>query len=451
MSTISIPRKLVRPCTCGRVTGDRYTPDQCYLCWLVERHAHFAERWSLPNDKAVRVENEWTALARSDKRACDYRGEKVRGINCGCSTPLAVFRCDAPENDRHECTLMAQTASLKEEGVPFCDGCPFRKIPAHLLPRPNPTVPKLSVTPECPIQPAWMKILDFSRVSSGRSHINGGVLRYREKLILIYRKNWGNSDIHLAELDENYSPIRDVQLPIRKLTNKNRYGDEDPRPFIFNDQLWFIANGFAGWSNPTVTSIQVARVELDGALPEHYWLDYPRRRQMEKNWGPFECEGRLKAVYQADPRHIVVSLFPDATSKRSVVDTCEASGISIPQLGLIRGGAPPILHNGEYYSFCHTCYNKDRETSRSNNYTQGLYTFSNREPHKPLRYLPFPLIAPDGDGNYASLGGNKRVVFPCAAFFENGQWVISGGWCDQQIFAAKFDAAEIERNLLPCN
>jgi len=233
------------------------------------------------------------------------------------------------------------------------------------------------------------------------------------------------------------------QIPIKRWSQKNARGDEDPRPFIHDGKLWIVSDGFAGAREEAAVSMHVAQVTPEGDIVESHWLKYDRRRKWEKNWTPFSHAGKLHAVYQVEPSHAVLAI-----DGKDATDVAEVPFAGIPGMGLLRGGACPVLHKGEYYSFVHGVYranNPHENGSVRQFYTAGLYTFSSEPPFKPLRYLPFPLLAGIG---VPEANANARVVFPCGAFYENGQWIISGGWHDRRLFVAAYDEEDIERAMV---
>jgi hypothetical protein len=380
---------------------------------------------------------------------CKHFGAFKRLIDCGCAIRSKVFICAAPENPVHECTIHKQGY---EPQVAGCKGCNWRKIPDELLPRPNPPVPYWESIPaicsETRIAPRWFHLIDGQRLKPGADNFNGSLMRWRGKLFLAYRHRFGRAEIRFAELDHNLAPIHDMTINPRQITGRNKVACEDPRLFLRGDQLWMSYNGIgydAGGKKMVTQS--VSQIDEAGRLTASKWARYPRSRvtfgDYEKNWAFFDYDVGLNCVYQPAPAHVVLRSNDNA----NWVDCGETPFAGIPQLGLLRGGAMPFWRKGEWYSFCHTIFNSPNPAKGGTNrfYTTALYTFADTPPFAPCRMLPFPLLTPTLTG-YQSHSG--RIVFVCGAFYENGQWIISGGWQDKQVFVAAYDADEIERNLV---
>jgi predicted GH43/DUF377 family glycosyl hydrolase len=91
--------------------------------------------------------------------------------------------------------------------------------------------------------------------------------------------------------------------------------------------------------------------------------------------------------------------------------------------GWMRGGAAPVLHDGQYFSFFHGSLDVQGWPSRV--YSLGCYTFEGRPPFRPLWYTPKPIaLAADPDWpKWLS----ERAIFPCGAIMRGGMWSVSCG------------------------
>jgi predicted GH43/DUF377 family glycosyl hydrolase len=96
----------------------------------------------------------------------------------------------------------------------------------------------------------------------------------------------------------------------------------------------------------------------------------------------------------------------------------------------------------EYYHFFHAVQMVGGEPV----YRLGLYTFSATPPFPIRRVVPGFLLSPDEHDR--PLGFHKRVVFPCGALLrDEGRWLVSYGYHDQECRLAIFSAAQIEQRL----
>src|SRR6266404_557243 len=92
---------------------------------------------------------------------------------------------------------------------------------------------------------------------------------------------------------------------------------------------------------------------------------------------------------------------------------------------MIRGGSPPVMAEGEYWTFFHSSMPWVPGKRR---YFMGAYAF---EPHAPFRVTKItggPLLV----GNYRDpwKEGVPLVVFPGGAIYHDGKWFVTLGLND---------------------
>lgn len=219
----------------------------------------------------------------------------------------------------------------------------------------------------------------------------------------------------------------------------------DPRLYRLAGRLFICWN--TGWHEPGnhqyVQELHPDTLEPMG-LPRE--LALARRCPLEKNWMLFG-EGPVRAVYRPSP-HTVLSA-PLLSGEGPVVCTQESSvpwDVSSHEasLGELRGGAPPQLVAGQYYSICHSV----RGTPGDYRYVAAVYRFAAQPPFRPtagpagLLPLPDPF---EGRRTHPKLNpAVGSVVYPCGAVHRDGRWHVSYGLHDEHCAIAVLPHAAVE-------
>lgn len=275
---------------------------------------------------------------------------------------------------------------------------------------------------------------DLGRGLSGRK-FNASTIPWKDGYATAFRLvQSGNDNVYVSIRDSSMNEQSCHRIDVsHRLCSHRR---EDPRFFFHQGRWWLSIIGVQADQKWVAHQLYT---ELDDdlhAIPGHIWCgDYAQRALWEKNWGFFDYDGELYAVYSIHP-HVVLK-----------IDRSNATEISRhswqPQWsgGLLRGGASPVLHNGEYYSFFHGRI----QIGRVNYYTTGCYTFEARPPFTPKRITAKPILAPGPTGWSKT---NLSVLFTCGAFLQNDQWVLTHGVHDQWTQLDWIAAADVERRLI---
>lgn len=348
----------------------------------------------------------WHVRQRDEGKPCRYRGEELRTEvcrPCGGRIQLKVFECAKFK----ECTV-----GKDMPGLACCKNCG-------------------SYQSQGDISPLWQKRVEGL---SNEVAFNNSIILFGGKRLMAYRTAWAGSNIDLCELDGDYRPVwtKRLKLPICKYNNGGR---EDPRLFTFRGELYVSYIGVEVWGRGnTITNQMYAK--LDSNL-EVEWTTLPvyhERQFWEKNWGFFEHDRELYAVYSIMPHKVLHIAGDHATLAHETPN-------AMPwKCGVARGGAPPVLHNGEYYSWFHGAQDEHYRF-----YSIGLYTFENKAPFTPNCMLTEPLLMADTHERPAA--HVPHCVFPGGAVLENNAWVVSYGYYDKWSHLIGFDVNEVAMGL----
>lgn len=274
---------------------------------------------------------------------------------------------------------------------------------------------------------------------------NPSIIASGDGFIFVFRTGWVGSQIYAIRLDREFNVAGESKL-LQLRRNGCGWGREDPRLFRLNGKLHMMYIGVIGKRGPTnVLFCRINEETLE--VEDNFFPQGFKRNRWEKNWQFFDYQGTAYAVYDINPHKI---LRIEGSRAEFVHETPYPGTWSG---GYLRGGASPVLHNGEWYSFFHGKWDNHRarlpgqstECKRRHVYTVGVYTFSPEPPFNVLRWCPHPIevAEPDmTDGNYAD------VVFNCGAVLHDGQWAISMGRNDRRSEIRFYPEAWIESQLI---
>ncbi len=224
----------------------------------------------------------------------------------------------------------------------------------------------------------------------------------------------------------------------------------DPRLYRFHGRVFIYWN--SGWHEPQnhqfIQELDAIRATPLGRARE---LILRRRRQpLEKNWVLFG-DKELHAVYSPTPHRVLeFSLSGDGDIEFSDLVTHEwDNGAYAAAHGTLRGGTPPQLFDGRYWSFCHSVAGREGDYR----YTPAVYRFAGTVPFAPTD-------APTGELALGNPAGNRRslpklnpavgeVVYPCGAAYHDGRWFVSYGINDEQCAVAILSSHEVASAIRP--
>lgn len=207
----------------------------------------------------------------------------------------------------------------------------------------------------------------------------------------------------------------------------------DPRLYRFGDRVFVYWN--SGWHEPQnhqfLQELEPTTFAPIGA-PRELVLRGPRR-PLEKNWTFFTTtEGSLHAIYSVAPHRVLAfSLAGEGDIFCEEVAQHEFPLTTYPAShGGLRGGAPPVWHDGAFWSFCHSVHDGPNGYC----YRAGVYGFSEGPAFAPWAEPVKPLALGAGAGRlHPRLNpAVDEVIYPCGAAIEGDQWLVSHGLNDEQ-------------------
>lgn len=281
------------------------------------------------------------------------------------------------------------------------------------------------------LAPAWRRRFDGDELLPAHHQFNPSLLAYRGgRAWMAYRTDWGQARIVLAELDSAWRIVRQRTLAVPA-------GSEDPRLFVFRGQLHVAYASCQNTGRALRTGMRYAQLGDDGEVLAILEPQYAAAQALEKNWSFFEAGNDLHAVYWLSGRRRILRI--DGARALLAHDYRQ----DLPYAGgEPRGGASPILHDGQFYAFFHGVIGEGSDRV----YSAGLYTFDAQPPFRIRRFIRQPLLLPDL-AERPQIPRVSTCVYPAGAMLHAGQWIVSLGNYDHYCELAAFDAAEIERLL----
>jgi hypothetical protein len=227
----------------------------------------------------------------------------------------------------------------------------------------------------------------------------------------------------------------------------------DPRLYRSDGRVFVYWN--SGWHEPRnhqfLQELDPARLTPIGA-PRELILARGDRRPLEKNWTFFaDGAGVLHAVYSILPHRVL--RFSLAGTGPIAFDEAATTAWELteypPCHGGLRGGAPPVWHDGRFWSFCHSVH----DGPQGYRYAAAVYCFSGDATFAPVAEprQPLELGAP-----HRSVRLHPRlnpavdeVIYPCGAAHDGAGWLISHGLNDERCAISRLYPAAVCAALLP--
>jgi len=353
-------------------------------------------------------------LAVIDPYPCAYRGEALEdhGRAMTQRRPVPLSECARLNRTCHSKSAIGTVIDQSGAEAVSCEICPHR----------NETIPTGN----------------RERLPLPEGHFNCGMIPWGSRLILATRDSWGHSKVALWDL-KNDKPDWTGRWACRPIGSfKSGHPEaprlEDPRLFKFVDSKGrpriYAAFSLPDNYPPKVVKVGYCRFDLAlTEIDETVILESPHGNLYEKNWSPLVTPDGLHWVYAMKPNHVVMGPHQNFVTENPFQWTG----------GVMRGGATPIYHNGEYYSFFHGCLKR----AQGNVYSVGVYTFQPFPPFRILRQTPTPILWPDAPAHDEAVV-KRMVLFPGGVVAHAGAWHLAMGVDDTfcRIERLPFDRVE---------
>ncbi len=263
--------------------------------------------------------------------------------------------------------------------------------------------------------------------------------------------------IGIISLDKDFCPIGDPQIIRMDFIDTGCIRKrQDPRLIVLSDHLYLAYNNVLETDpKQELRRMCIAEVQHDG---REFYVDSSEvllyyeglvGARSEKNWVPFDYKGNLLFAYSLLPHKILYPLF----GKNSCETVSSTSSTIRWDWGVLRGGTPAILVDGEYLGFFHSTREMPSLHSDGKivpHYFMGAYTFSPEPPFTITRISPEPIF----NKNFYQ-GKNYRtwkplhVVFPGGLIASEGALWVAYGRQDHEIWVAKIDQKKLLETLTP--
>jgi predicted GH43/DUF377 family glycosyl hydrolase len=306
---------------------------------------------------------------------------------------------------------------------------------------------------------SWRKLATAGPIRA----FNPGIVRTDGGWIFAYRivAHDGKRRIGICRLD---AALKVVEASQTALSDHVRFRPEallpevarqwfaDPRLNWFGKRLFVYWN--SGWHEPR--NCQFLQ-ELDPlTLKPHghprELLLRGRRQKLEKNWTFFMRENEKPyAVYSILPHRVLgFSLEGDGDIVfEEATRTDWKLGAYPVSHGGLRGGAPPVLVDGQFWSFAHSVH----DAANGYRYAPAVYSFDAQFPFAPVAGPVAPLALGNPFGGTRTLehlnAAVGEVIYPCGAAREGARWLVSHGINDEYCAISNISHASVLATLAP--
>jgi predicted GH43/DUF377 family glycosyl hydrolase len=292
---------------------------------------------------------------------------------------------------------------------------------------------------------------------------NPSIIRFQDSLLLSFRnaphpQSYFDSLIGLIWLDEDLNPISAPQILNAQGNSQVFPRTEDARLLWVGDKLYMV---YSGNKDPLISKkefrVYLAELNFNGHI--FFWdnieglfeFQGKNKKKGEKNWVPFDYNGRLLLAYSLAPHLILHPLLGQ--------NACEIFSLSDETVswdwGELRGGTPALsIDDGQYLAFFHSAQEMasiQSEEKMMLHYFMGAYMFSPEPPFAITQISPEPIVANGFYSGpvYKSSQKPARVVFPGGYIFNEDYIWIAYGRQDQEVWILKLDKKKLLASLVP--
>lgn len=255
---------------------------------------------------------------------------------------------------------------------------------------------------------------------------NPSLIRYKNRLVFIWRDGWAGSNLHACRLTEKLQPDGiATKLEIRHPACS--YGREDPRLFIHNDKLHVSFTGVTARFGHT--NVLYAELGDDLQVRSVRFAQISGRRDWEKNWQMLSYGGSIFAIYSISPLRVLRIEGERTTWEQQTNNPVNWGGSEV------HGGPAAVRVGDEFWLFPH-----DRVPGRNGKeqYRTLAMTVRAELPFAPSRWIPQPIMVADpatNPDNYVD------CLFTSGAVLSGNLWLLASGNHDRfcTIIAMRYD------------
>ena len=227
---------------------------------------------------------------------------------------------------------------------------------------------------------------------------------------------------------------------------------EDARLFSYRNRIFVIYNDNLEVVAPLYTDRRDLFIAELIWIDDHYELSVPLKlyykekyhnQLWQKNWTPFEYQGKLLLSYSLNP-HLI--LYPNLMTGECY-QFCETSLLLNWNFGPLRGSSQALLIDGEYFSFFHSGIVDFSHASSYYylwHYFMGAYTFSAKPPFQLTSMTPHPILT---EGLYTQSSREKRVIFPGGFAVVGPSLYLAYGKDDCEIWIMIIDKDALKKTM----
>lgn len=284
-------------------------------------------------------------------------------------------------------------------------------------------ITKLNVSSRYPKVVEQVEALPLEITKLVRFGYNPSIIEDEGCLLMAYRYHDGNTlstKLAVAQVafDGKVLSNRTLDLP------GSATSAEDPKLFRHAGAIWLC------WVESNYPMLPLSAVVKYGRLEGNKLVNVqqPSVRQpkpIEKNWCPISGD-KVRFIYESEPEQKVLDLDGDKVNAEF-----DSEGPVWPY-GPIRGGTPPIMHNGKWLRFFHSGLDNEFDGWRRR-YFVGACQMDTVAPFKALAVSSYPILFGSeldhlrAEDRRQCIHYKPRVVFPGGAVEHDGNFLLACG------------------------
>jgi predicted GH43/DUF377 family glycosyl hydrolase len=264
---------------------------------------------------------------------------------------------------------------------------------------------------------------------------NPSIIRWNGRLLAGYRWHGANNystALAIADIDESGNVKSNKAVAVPQLGGS----EEDCRLFTRGKELWmsYVDSTYPEMPPKAVTRYGRLTEDTQWALQDIQQPVYGQNHgnAIEKNWVPFEWQGRLLCFYSLSPETVLLELKGD-----SATEIGRFAGPRWPW-GPIRGGTAPLpFGKSELLRFFHSGLDNECPPQRRRYYMGAMLTES-FPPFRVIKVSREPIVRGSELDDLSPMERSgilqykPKVIFPMGAIAHKDGWLVSAGINDSQ-------------------